>query len=467
MMKPNEQNLERLVKKVVKQQPISARDLLAHWEGLGSLGHRIVIQTLNKQKGWESFVLWSESELQIRKKLEQISDRAGISEAGILHLKSAGITGSEGDTPRSQAIGVLQTVKEKDETDWEEAIQLMLQDDDFFESTLALLELEEESPRTVSFLTTLLELNPGREKDQSIRKALYRLRQKGFEPPRREIPVIAVEPDRSEIFFLAENRLPLWQPFFYYRGAGRGDWFFAEITEGKNFDIIQQRRDIRMNARAMQRVADDYAAEFQKGTGVNMSFHAVPPQYARFFLTSSFEFLQGAEDFRKYMGEAPKKDPFSEWRPRTNLYQPDAALLLNHEYFALWLAEDEFLDQLIERLVQIEEGPIILPEQQRHQQKGEAVDRATSEYFSPVNRPVWALALQKAAYILKDKDPEIAEIAYGFSRMLDTQPNPFATYLVERSLEIRKAQLAKKQSEEKRTSLIMSPHEFERSLKKP
>ena len=95
----------------------------------------------------------------------------------------------------------------------EQAIHRMLKEDDFFESTLALLELEE-SNRTVSFLTKLLEQNPGREKDQSIRKALYRLRQKGFEPPRREIPVITVEPDRSEIFLLAENRLPFWQAFF-------------------------------------------------------------------------------------------------------------------------------------------------------------------------------------------------------------------------------------------------------------
>ncbi|MCI0607317.1 hypothetical protein L0156_30430 [bacterium] len=462
-MKPNEQNLERLVKKLLKQQSVSATELLAHWEGLGARGDRVVVQTLNKQNGWEQFVLWSESEPHIRKKLEQVSDRAGISEAGVLYLKSAGFTGGEEDTPRSRALWILQTVRNEDGSDWDQAIRLMLQDEDFFESTLALLELEG-SALTASFLTKLLEENPGREKDQAIRKALYRLRQKGWEAPQWEKPIVTVEPTRHEIFLLAENRLPLWQPFFYFRGNGpRGDWFFVEITEGKNFEIIQQRRDIRMNQKTMQRVADDYAAEFHKGTGVNMSFHALPPEHARFFVMSSFEFLQGAEDFRKYMGEATAQNPFSEWTPRTNLYQQDAALLLNHEYFQLWLAEEEFLDQVIQRLVQIEEGPIILPEQQRLQQKAEAVHEASGEYFSAVKRPVWALALQKAAYFLKDKEPEIAAMAFGFSRMLD----PFAVHLIERSLEIRKAQIERKEKEEKRTSLIMSPQEFQRSMKKP
>jgi hypothetical protein len=112
--------------------------------------------------------------------------------------------------------------------------------------------------------------------------------------------------------------------------------------------------------------------------------------------------------------------------------------------------------------MQIEEGPIILPEQQRHQQKAEIMDRAASEYFSPEKRPVWSLALQKAAYFLKEKDSEIAAMAFGFSQKLD----PFAVFLLERSLEIRKAQIERKEKEEKRASLIMSPQEFQRSLKK-
>lgn len=457
-MKPNEQNLERLVKKLMKGQSISAENLLAHWEGLGARGDRVVIQTLNKLNGWEPFVLWSESEPRIRKKLEQTANQAGISEAGALALKSAGMEGVEG-SQRSQALWILQTARGG--TDSEQAARLMLQDHDFFARTLALLELEE-SNQTAAFLAKLLEQNPARENDQAIRKALYRLRQKGFEPPEQEKPAVKVESTRPEIFLLAENRLPLWQPYFYFRGAGRGDWFFIEITEGTNFEIIQQQRDIRMNPKTMQRVAEDYAAQFHKGTGVKMYFQALPADHARFFIARSFELLRGAEDFQKYMGEAPEKNPFLEWAPRTALSQADAALLLNHEYFQLWLVEEEYLDQVIQRLVQIEEGPIILPEQQRHQQTAETVDRAASEYFSTEKRPVWSLALQKSAYFLKDKDPEIAALAFGFSHMLE----PFAVYLLERSLEIRKAQIERKEKEEKRTSLIMSPQEFQKSLKK-
>jgi hypothetical protein len=458
-LKPSEQTLERLVKKVIKQQSVSSTELLAHWEGLDSRGDRIVIQTLNKQNGWGPFLMWSESEPDVREKLEQISNQAGISEAGVLALKSAGIDSVEG-SPRSQALGILQTVRTG--ADWDQAAKLMLQDPDFFERALSLLELED-SNQMAAFFAKLLEQNPVRENDHAIRKALYRLRQKGFEPPQQEKPALKVEQTRPEIFLLAENRLPFWQPFFYFRGTGRGDWFFIEITEGKGFEIIQQRRDIRMNQKTMQRIAEDYATQFQSGTGVKMSFQVLPAEHARFFVMKSFEMLHGAEDFQKYIGEAAKENPFSEWEARTDLSQTEAVLLFNHEFFQLWLVEDEYLDQVIQRLIEIEEGPIILPEQQRHQQKAEVLDRAASEYFSQKKRPVWSLALQKAAYFLREKDPEIAAMAFGFSQKLD----PFAVFLLERSLEIRKAQIERKEKEEKRASLIMSPQEFQRSMKKP
>ncbi len=469
-MKPNEQNLERLLKKLIKQQPVSSADLLFHWQGLGDRGDRVVISTLNKQNGWEYFVLWGESEPEIKRKLKQISDHAGISEGAVLALKSSGLISADTESPRSQALWILQTVRKGLSEDWDRAISLLFQSQGFFEGTLSLLDLEE-SPQTALFLTKLLDARPSREQDQAIRKALYRFRQKGIEAPVREKMVVRAEmSQRAEIFLFAENRLPLWQPFFYYRSTGaRGDWFFAEINEGKGFEIIQQQRDIRMNQKAMHRIADNYAGEFQKSTGVPMTFTSMPPSHARYFLEKSFQRLRGSEDFRKYMGEARKEDPSSGLNARTNLVSTDAVLLLNHNYFQLWLVEDDFLDGVFKRLEQIEEGPIILPEQQRRHQRSEALDQALHEYFSDDKRSCWALALEKASYFLKNSDPETASIAYGFSKQLsdldsNIQSGAFANVLLERSLEIRKEQMARQKKEEKRSSLIVTPQEFERNL---
>ena len=469
-MKPNEQTLERILKKWIKQQEVSAVDLLFHWRGLDRRGDRIVISTLNRQNGWESFLLRSESEPDIRKQMEQMSGRAGISEAGVLALKSAGIIFDNAESDRSKSLWILQTVRRGFSEDWKTAAAMLIEDEDFLEGTLSLLEMEE-SIETARFLSGLLEDIPSRSHDQAIRKILYKFRQKGIEVPSvQEPPPIVAEPQRPEIFLFAENRLPLWQPFFYYRSAGaRGDWFFAEINEGKLFEIIQQQRDIRINQKGMQRIADNYAGEFQKGTGVKLAFVSFPSMQGRYFLEQSFKVLRGADDFRKYLGEAPVEDPTEAWETRSNLSITDAATLLSHEYFQLWLMEEEFLAPVFERLNQIEQGPIILPEQQRRQQKAEAMDHLLTDYFTGEKRDVWALALKKAAFFLKNTDPEIASLAIGFSRQISDQErsvekDPFINILIERSLEVRQKQVDRHKQEEKQSSLIITPQEFEKSL---
>jgi hypothetical protein len=471
-MTPNEKNLEKIVKKIVKQHPVNAVDLFFHWSGLSARGDRIVINTLNRQNGWEAFLMWSESEAEARRMLQRIVDRAGISEAGVLGLKSAGLASAGEETERSQSLWILQTVRSRMRENWGEAAQRILKDEDFFEGTLSLLETEE-TIATVEFLTFLLVSPLNHEQDQEIRKTLYRFRQKGIAMPVAEKGIeFITETERTEIFLLAENRLPLWQPFFYYSGKGaRGDWFFAEINEGKSFEIVQQQRDVRMNQKDMMRIAKNYAAHFEQGTGVKMAFLSMPPAQARYFVETSFDFLRGAEEFRRYIGVAEKENPFAEMDIPADLLQEDATSLLNQEFFILWMVEDDFLARLFNRIKQIEEGPIILPEQQRREQKLEAMEQAIEEYFSAEKRKIWALALEKAAYSLKNSDSDSAKSALGFAKMLsDSEKNissiPFATVLFERSMEIHEKQLAKQKSEEKKTSLIMSPQEFERSMKK-
>jgi hypothetical protein len=472
LMTPNEKNLEKLVKKIVKQQPVNVADLFFHWGGLSGRGDRIVINTLNRHNGWEAFLMWSESEAEARTKLQRIADLAGISEAGVLALKSARLASAGEETERSQSLRVLQTVRGGKKENWGEAAQRILKEEDFFEGTLSLLETEETIP-TAEFLTFLLQSHLTHEQDKAIRKTLYRFRQKGIVMPAEQKGIeFTSETERTEIFLLAENRLPLWQPFFYYSGKGaRGDWFFAEINEGKSFEIVQQQRNVRMNQKDMTRIAKNYAAHFEQGTGVKMAFLSMPPAHARYFVETSFDFLSGAEEFRRYIGVTEKENPFVEMDISGNVLQADAISLLNQEFFILWMVEEDFLARLFDRIKQIEEGPIILPEQQRRHQKSEVMEQAIEEYFSPEKRKIWALALEKAAYSLKNSDSDSTKSALGFAKMLsDAEKNisliPFATVLFERSMEIHEKQLSKQKSEEKKTSLIMSPQEFERSMKK-
>ena len=468
-MIPNEKNFEKLIKKIVRQQPVDSAELLSQWRGLAERGGRTVIHSLNRLNGWEAFLFWSESEPEARSMLQRIIDRAGISEAGVLALKAGGFAAAE-ESDRSQSLWVLQVVRQSAKENWDRAASLMSGSPDFFEGTLALLEMEE-TQSTAEFLTNLLEANLTRDQDQSIRKALYRFRQKGIAVPEKEMVArFSVSTERSEIFLLAENRLPLWQPFFYYSSrAARGDWFFCEITEGKKFEIVQQQRDTRMNQKQMQRIAANYGAHFEQGTGMKMHFHFVQPEHARYFVESSFDLLQGAEDFRAYMGSGERKNPLTDWEVRTDLQMTDATALLELEYFTLWMMEEEFLKEFFERLKKIESGPIILPEQQQRQQKAEIFDQSVDEYFSPRNRRIWSLALEKAAYSLRETDLQNAKLAAGFARMIADEERkastvPFANALLERSAQIYERQQAKKESEEKKTSLIMSPQEFQQNL---
>jgi hypothetical protein len=223
-----------------------------------------------------------------------------------------------------------------------------------------------------------------------------------------------------------------------------------------------------MNQKSMQRVSENYSRDFKKETGVNMPFVPVPAPHAHYFLQKSFALLKGSEDFHQYIGEPRIEDPTASWQPKENPSSVDAAILLSHEYFVLWIAGSEFLDALFQRVEEIESGTIVLPEQQQREQKGQAMNQLVQEYFSGPNLNAWGLALEKAAYFLGNVDAEIAAIAYGFSQLSDpgypAQDHPFIQQLLNRSMELRSRQIAREEEEEEKASLIMSPQEFERSL---
>jgi hypothetical protein len=170
-MKASDKEFGKIVKRIVRQEHISGGEVLRRWDALQDRGDRIVIETLNRLNGWEAFVLWSESELDIREKLHRLMDRAGISEAGVLALRSAGFLSDEGDTDRSRSLRILQNVRQGQNENWDPAAESMLKGSDLFEGTLQLLELEE-SPESALFLTQLLKKGITQEQERMVRKTL-------------------------------------------------------------------------------------------------------------------------------------------------------------------------------------------------------------------------------------------------------------------------------------------------------
>src|SRR5262249_13218338 len=159
-----------------------------------------------------------------------------------------------------------------------------------------------------SFLTTLLEESLDRPHDQIVRKALYRMKQRGVasEEPNAGQPSMT-----RELFSLGENRLARWQPMLYFRAhsafTDTEDLFVLQLEEGRQFGPAEQRRDVQMESKILQELSYRYAESLERQSGMKINFHAVPSVHARFFLQKSAELLEGSAgergmtDFLKFI----------------------------------------------------------------------------------------------------------------------------------------------------------------------
>ncbi len=473
-MKADTKTLEKLLKKILRQERVDSAGLLDQWLGLGLPGTRVVIDTLNRRKGWENFLLWAESEPSIYESLVDLADRAGVSESGMLALKAAGIAGKEGETPRSQSLWVLQTVRSGAREDWPRAFELIRDDQDLLEGSVSLLEMEE-TPEVADFLTALLNVRLPGHQDQLIRKALYRLKQKGIQT--RETPRVipfSLLRERKEIFYYSQNISPFWNTLLYLRGTfgGYGELFVIEFEEGSHFKIVDQKGDVPVNQKVVQLMASALEDEMKK-SGAPVRFVRISPPHARYFLQKSFELLpqEAVQGFRRYMGEGESQYPLADMNPAELLDDYAAEELFDSEDFYLWVLPKEQVQEVFQRLKDAENPVIILPDHQLEIKKKEVMSHELQRLFDERTRRIWALALEKAAFFLKESDAEHAGIAVGFARLLldltvAPEAIPFIWSLLEISLRIYSAE-KEEQEEQNKSSLIMTPDEFERSLREP
>jgi len=231
-----------------------------------------------------------------------------------------------------------------------------------------------------------------------------------------------------------------------------------------------------MGRAALKQMGERYSEHMQKETGLTMPFHFVSPPEARYLLSRTSKLLQSAasklrmEEFLKFVSSGEMRDPTASFSEE-NSQASTSDTFLHHPYFVLWMMEGSDVDGFLLRAKEIQEGPIVLPESQAKQMVQVAAGEALEQYFQQERRLLWAFALEKAAFFLQESDPGTARIAFDCSRAFASSEMsihriPAAATLFQRTLDSVARQTEKEREEEKRTSVIMSPQEFERMYRK-
>jgi len=476
-MKPNERKLERLIKRITQGEELPSDELLFHWQSLGDIADRIVIRSLNRANGWQTFGKWGIRHRDVQTKLESLVEKAGMTEAAVDALKVAGVSVSETDSPRLRAWWIRDVIANANREEWDRARLMMTRDSALFEGSLDLIENMPESSGA-EFITTLSEARLEPEQDQQVRKSLYRLRQKGMEPPVRGATAFT----EKEIFVFGHNRVPLFQPVLYSRASSvfsdRGDLQVINIEEGDDFKILVK-GSAATGRHALQEIGDRYSKSLEEEMGIKIPFQTIEASHARYFLHRSFVLMQDGEaksqfeNLVKTMGEGSMEDPLEAFRSAEQPQTLDAGIpsVFDAPYFSMWYLKRETAQTFLKESDVLESGPIILPESQVRDRKRALSVTTLRNFFDERNRAIWSFAFEKACWFLMKSDAETSRLCWSISQALmnpekEVEDIPAVIQLFERTVESARAQRELEQKEEKRGSVIMSPQEFERQRRK-
>lgn len=442
-MKPDPKKLDRWLRKVGKREAVSQQNVVTNWSD------EAAIRILIRNNLWDAVEAWASDKPEVREKLMPL----------------------QGAFTRAVAIG--SRIEEKSE--WPQLQKELLEDERLFAAAVELLE-SAATTQAATFITTLLVENPSDAQKQMMRKALYRLKERGI-AAQTATASIGIAPNFREFFVFGENRLSRWHPMFYYRPETafleRGDLFILQLEEGRQFGIAEQRRNVEINPDGLRQLAERYSQSLEQQSGMRIDFHLLAPEHARYFLQKSGELLRGSPgergitDFFKFIGSGEVKDPLEPFS-NYNGYVPDlqqASSVLEVPYFAHWVFTTSELTGFIEETQKLEQGPIVLPPAKLREMQHAAATKWVNEYFNERNRRIWALAFGKAAFFLKDLDFYNAQCAWKLSTALQDPEVPSDTipaigYLLEKSTNLILQEKKKEQEKERATSLIVTPAEF-------
>jgi hypothetical protein len=280
-----------------------------------------------------------------------------------------------------------------------------------------------------------------------------------------------------ELFFFGENRLALWQPVLYFNPhsafSSTGDLLILRILEGIECAPLEQQPNLSLNQTSMAQIAERYAGQLANSLGLQMKFQLVAPAVGRFLLRNSVQLISDENqarplnDFLRFIGPEPVEDPFIKIQesPAGDVLNID--LLLRDPYFAHWMVNPHDVEKYLEQVKQLEKGPIILTGGPLMAKQQELKEEFLHQIFSAKQRSVWAFALRKAAFYLRDTNSVVSNVAMFYAKQLEDLNLPVesldvARALFEKAVGIAQSQLKAKEEEEQKSSLIVTPDQLRR-----
>ena len=327
------------------------------------------------------------------------------------------------------------------------------------------------SPAVAATLVALEPHASARDARREIRRALYRLRQRGVPTPERGAEPT---PARGDVAPAAEGLVS--------HVDGRGDrlmWIIRPLPGGGSLLVAAQvnepagLRDVQV-----AEVGRKQIRAARRSLETDAKLRLVPADWRTLdaLLVEAQGRSGGDERQRDYLRVRPRltreaarepAEPVSSRVERPELDEAAAlavtsAALLDEPEFAAGFPEPAALAPVVEEIAAVRESPIVLSPLQQRERIGEILRRAAATLFPPA---VLARRLEATAYVLAETGrAPAARLALALAVRLRARPEdadtPFTAALLERAVgSVLSAETARHE-DERRGSLVMTPGEF-------
>jgi hypothetical protein len=326
------------------------------------------------------------------------------------------------------------------------------------------------SPEVAEILVVLESAAPTRAVRKEIRRALYRLRQRGVpvpEPPSAPAaPALGAAAEDAEGFVSAidgrGDRL-VW----ILRGLAGGGALLIEavMNEPAGLHTAQAHEVSRKQVRTARR-------QMEHETGLR--FVAADWRILDALLVEAHERAAGRERAPDYLTIRPRLTADPPLAPTelvsSRLAPPSdeeaatlaaaSANLLDEPELRGWYPPPDALKSFVEEIGAVEASPLIVSRAAQEERVREVIRRAAQEVYPA---PVLARRLAATAYVLAESGREpVARRALAVAAVLRQRPAaisevPFAVLLVERAVAPLLAERTKHQQEAERSSLVVTP----------
>ena len=316
-------------------------------------------------------------------------------------------------------------------------------------------QLPSKHPKTVSLLSAIGEAFGEKSVQKEIKRAFFRLKQKGIPIPEAEQPEKALSPLK---------RTETAEPDVYVGpvdGSGSRVLFVALPRVPKGYDI------------GMGVISDvEGLLEFVSGTYSKKQMKEVKSMFlssvdplVETSLSHAATILEGIHD-REGLGRADAANNYLQIRPlilekaslleRPRIYDliPEEDLsqesltdsriqkLLNQKLLESWVVQPEEIRPILEEIQKTEESPILISEVQKTARIEEIKEKAIADLYPEPKRDLLKNRLEETAYVFTQLgEDEYARLSLAAALSLDKEDsilgvNPFLKAFVERSLNL-------------------------------